>query len=124
MSRPVSTDRPHADTAKRGRLCSVELLPAAADAAVDAAAEALLARKATQKQIRDVLNDALLTIGCAPIASSSFNRWVERVQRHGHVRRSGHAVTTSAAPMTITVRCPHCGRAISADVETSARRAS
>ncbi|MBK5957434.1 hypothetical protein CCR97_04315 [Rhodoplanes elegans] len=120
MTRPVSTDRPSPDKAsagKRGQLCSVELLPTAADAAVDAAADAVLARKRTQQDILLDLNLAVVAIGAKTIAPSSFNRWATRIRRDGYVRRSGAV----PALKTVTFRCPHCGGDVSGVVETSAR---
>jgi hypothetical protein len=93
--------------AKRGSLTLVEQLPAAADAAVDAAAEAVLAKRRTQRAILAELNAALAAAGIEPVPSSTFNRWVVHVVRAGrHQRRTA----APAAPLT----CPHCGADLSA----------
>lgn len=60
----------------RGRLSSIDQLPADAAPFVVDAIKALNEKKRTQEDIRDELNNHLLGIeGCAPISSSAFNRY-------------------------------------------------
>lgn len=58
-----------------GRLHSIELLPAEADAAIHWANGELAARRRTQADILAELNDRLAAIGLRPISSSAFNRY-------------------------------------------------
>ena len=61
--------------AKRGRLSSIDLLPADCDEDVAWAVRELQARKRTQEEIREELNLRLLSKGADPITKSAFNRY-------------------------------------------------
>jgi hypothetical protein len=58
----------------RGRLNSLDLVPAEGQDAVVWAIGALNARERTQEDIRFELNDRLVAVGCEPISRSAFNR--------------------------------------------------
>jgi hypothetical protein len=101
MSRQVSNFSGSAVTGRqvgRGRLCSIDLLPTTADAAIDEAAVAVLEKKATQTAILAVFNATLAELGAGPISSSAFNQWAKRVRAGRYQRRT-------VVPPT----CPHCG---------------
>jgi hypothetical protein len=59
---------------RRGRLSSIDLLPAQAEPHVLAALKALRERKKPQQQILAELNAALADYGIRPISRSAFNR--------------------------------------------------
>ena len=59
----------------RGRLSSIDLLPAEADPHIQWAAEELLKRDSTQVEILEEFNRRLAEIGCEPISKSAFNRF-------------------------------------------------
>ena len=70
--------------AKRGRLSSIDLLPEEAMPHVRKALQHLTENKLTQNQIREELNNHLLSIeGCKPIGKSSFNRKALQVAAYG-----------------------------------------
>lgn len=58
-----------------GRLHSIDLLPAEADAEIHWANGELAARRRTQADILFELNDRLAVVGCGPISASAFNRY-------------------------------------------------
>lgn len=62
------------EPAKRGRLSSIDLLPDEAWPHVRAALDALAERRRTQEDIRNELNNHLLTLGCDPVSRSAFHR--------------------------------------------------
>lgn len=59
---------------KRGRLSSIDLLPDEAVPYVRDAMDALGERRRTQDDIRDELNNHLLSIGAPPVSRSAFHR--------------------------------------------------
>lgn len=59
----------------RGRLSSIDLLPAEADPHIQWAAEELLKRDLTQVEILQGFNARLAEIGCDPVSKSAFNRY-------------------------------------------------
>lgn len=68
---------------KRGRLSAIDLLPEEAWPHVSEALKALAERKRPAESIRKEFNEHLLTIGCEPISSSSFNRKSLQLARIG-----------------------------------------
>lgn len=63
-----------AKKSRRGRLSSIDLLPDEAQPYILAAMDALKERKREQENIREELNNHLLSLGCKPISKSAFNR--------------------------------------------------
>ncbi|CAM5396604.1 hypothetical protein AFEL58S_01967 [Afipia felis] len=71
---------------KRGRLKSVDLLPAIADEARGRAIEAILSRRFSQLDVLRRLNADLMALGLETISHSAFSRWVIDGLEHGFVR--------------------------------------
>ncbi|ODR93538.1 hypothetical protein AUC70_11790 [Methyloceanibacter stevinii] len=62
----------------RGRLSSIELLPEAADSAIQWALNELYERKRLQIDILQEFNGRLADLGLEPVSSSAFNRYSVR----------------------------------------------
>lgn len=82
---------------RRGRLKSIDLLPAAADVARERAIAAIVSRRGSQLAVLAAMNDELDALGIKPISHSAFNRWVIDGLERGFARRG------------VSV-CPACGR--------------
>jgi len=71
-------------SARRVRSSTIQLLPAAADAAVAAALDAVIVRgSATQRDALAVLNGELARLGLGEISVNAFNRLVLRFRQSG-----------------------------------------
>lgn len=86
----------------RGRLSSIDLLPAEADRDVAWAVEQLADRSRTESDILAELNDRLEVIGCEPISRSAFNRFSIRkmsaLRRLNETREVANAVAAALGP--------------------------
>ena len=88
----------------RGRLSSIDLLPAEADPIVQWAVEELQASERTQADILFEMNDRLAAIGCDAVSSSAFNRYSTRLaattRQLKETREIAKAVTERLGPDT------------------------
>jgi len=84
-------------TGKRGRLSTIDMLPDEAQADVQWAIGELNARKRTAESIRLELNNRLLSIGCDPISSSSFNRYSLFISRQAQAMQQVRGVAALIA---------------------------
>lgn len=86
----------------RGKLSSIDLLPADADAVVSWAFQELKDRKRLQKDIHAEFNEKLAEIDLGPISMSAFNRHsisIARIaRRHEDVRQMTAALTERLEP--------------------------
>ncbi len=86
----------------RGRLSSIDLLPADADPIVAWAFQELKSRERLQKDIHAEFNERLAVIGEGPISMSAFNRHsigIARIaRRHEEVRQMTAALTERLEP--------------------------
>ncbi|EAU40175.1 Mu-like phage gp27 [Fulvimarina pelagi HTCC2506] len=91
-----------ADRVRRGRLSSIDLLPADADGIVQWAVAELQSRERTQLDILVEMNGRLEEIGCDPISPSAFNRYSTRLaattRRLQETRDIATAVTERLGP--------------------------
>ncbi len=86
----------------RGRLSTIDLLPAEADDTVAWAFAELRERSRTQQHIHEEFNEKLAEIGLGPISFSAFNRHSIRLaamaRRHEEVRAITSALTERLDP--------------------------
>ena len=86
----------------RGRLSSIDLLPAEADHIVAWAFQELKDRERLQKDIHDEFNEKLAVLDLGPISLSAFNRHSIRLasmaRRHEEVRAITSALTERLEP--------------------------
>lgn len=90
---------------KRGRVNSIDGLPAVTDDIVAGIQREILSRRQSQKILLAKLNDELLALGLEPIAKSPFYRWALDGLRHGFAPRGKNA----AAATALGQRCARCG---------------
>lgn len=86
----------------RGRLSSIDILPAEATPDVQWAVDELLANERPQADILAEFNERLAAIGCGPISSSAFNRHSMRLaattRRMKETQEITRAITARLGP--------------------------